>query len=78
MKHEKLTTCFTAAVLAFFTAWGAVGCLTTAFGLNLEDPYFPVLACGVTAFACAVLYSFRHGDLAVMGFAGSGGRIPLS
>ena len=66
MKHEKLWIFFTAGTLAFLTAWGTVGCLTTAFGLNLEHPFLPVLVCALAAHVSAALFSFRHGGTAVL------------
>ena len=66
MKHEKSLAFFTAGMLAFLTAWGTVGCLTTAFGLNLEYPAVPVLACGLGAIASAALFSFRHGGTVLL------------
>lgn len=66
MKHEKLWTFVTAGTLAFLTARGIQGCLTTAFGLNLEHPAFPVLLCALAAYISAALFSFRYGGTAVL------------
>ena len=61
MNRDRLRTALTAAVLAFFTAWGAVGCLISAFDLTLQMPPVPVLVCGFCAIGTALLLSFRHG-----------------
>lgn len=66
MKHEKFRTFATAALLAFFTAWGTVGCLITAFGLELEHPSLLILVCGLAASVSAMLFSFRYGGMAVL------------
>lgn len=66
MKHEKLLTAFTAWVLAFFTAWGAVGCLTSAFDLTLRSPENMILICGLAALISAALFSLRYGWAAVL------------
>ena len=66
MKREKCRTLLTAAALAFFTAWGATGCLRTAFDLNLEHPAFLLLVCALTASVCAVLFSFRYGGTVLL------------
>ena len=63
MKHEKLWTFVTAGTLAFLTARGIQGCLTTAFGLNLEHPAFPVLLCALAAYISAALFSWFGNQL---------------
>lgn len=73
MKAERSAVIFTAALLAFVTALGTVGCLYTAFDLTLEFPGRLLLICGGAALISAVLLSFRHGGtlllclLAVLG-----------
>ena len=61
MNRERSLAFLTAAALGFLTAWGTVGCLSTAFHLNLEYPAAPVVACAAAALLSAVLFSFRHG-----------------
>lgn len=65
MKHEKMPAAFAAALLAFFTAWGAIGCLISAFDLNVA---FSGLAAACGAWAClsAALFSFRHGGTVLL------------
>lgn len=66
MKHEKQLTALTAALLAFVTALGAAGCLTSAFDLNLEYPAGPALVCGMAALLCAACFSCRYGGTAIL------------
>lgn len=66
MKHEKLLTFLTAAVLSLVTACGAVGCLISAFDLNLEYALSPALVCGAAAVICAGALSFRRGGIALV------------
>lgn len=61
MKHEKYLIPFAAAILAFFIAWGAAGCLISAFDLNVESISRLVFICGFAACISAVLFSFRYG-----------------
>ena len=66
MTHETRLAVPAAAALAFFTAWGAVGCLYTAFDLSPEYPWIPVLSCGFAAVVSALLLSFRHGGTVLL------------
>lgn len=61
MKHERLLTLFTGAVLAFLTAWGAAGCFLSAFALPVQNPE-PLIAAWVSAaLLSASLLAFHHG-----------------
>ncbi|MGM9589592.1 MAG: transglutaminase domain-containing protein [Faecousia sp.] len=66
MKHEKFLTGLTAAVLAFFTAWGASQCFITAFGLPMEHPEALVPVCAGMAMGAALLFSLRHGGTVLL------------
>ena len=61
MKKEMRYTLLTAWVLSFVISWGTLGCLISAFGLNLEHTSGPVLICIIFSFFCAALFSFRYG-----------------
>lgn len=61
MKYESQSAAFTAAVLAFFTAWGTAGCLISAFDLRLFHPDWVVPVCGGISVLSAALLSFRQG-----------------
>lgn len=64
MKHEKQLTILAASALAFVTAWGAVGCLVSAFDLDLAYSAIPV--CAFSALICTILLSFRHGGTVLL------------
>ena len=66
MKRDSLYTGMVAAVLAFFTAWGAVGCLLSAFDLALQRSNSPVLICGAFAVGAALLLTLRHGGIILL------------
>ena len=68
MKHEKTISVLTAAVLAFVTAWGAVGCLISAFRLPLDSGTSLIVLCGSVSVVSAVLYSFRRGGMVLLCF----------
>lgn len=61
MKHEKLFSQVTAAALAFALAFGAAGCLQSAFGLTLARPDLLILICAAASVLSATLMSLRHG-----------------
>lgn len=65
MKHEKTLTALSAAVLAFLTAWGAIGCLISAFDLSVAFSRL-ALFCGFSACLSALLLSFRHGGTVLL------------
>ena len=65
MKHEKTCTVLAAAVLAFLTAWGAIGCLISAFDLRVAFSGLTLL-CGFSACLSALLLSFRHGGTVLL------------
>lgn len=66
MKHEKLLISLASTLLAFITAWGAVGCFVSAFDLQLTFSALPALVCGIAALAASVLLSFRHGGILLL------------
>lgn len=73
MKHEKQLTVLAAAILAFVTAWGAVGCLRSAFDLPLEAVQSPAIVCACAALVSAILFSFRYGAIPLLCLMALGG-----
>lgn len=67
MKHERAAAIFTGAILAFFTAWGAMGFLASAFGLTIVHPARLLLAWGLIALVSAALLSLRRGGSILLG-----------
>ncbi len=65
MKHKILTAAI-AFSLALVLALGAVGCLITAFSLNLESFGKVVSWCVLASLFCALAFSFRHGWILVV------------
>lgn len=63
MKTDKLLTGVIAFCLAMVLALGAVGCLVTAFSLNLENTGRVITGCALASLFCAFFFSFRHGLL---------------
>lgn len=63
MMRDRFSTALTAALLAFFTAWGCTGCLISAFDLCLQYPVLPMIICGIWAIGTAFFLSFRHGGI---------------
>ena len=61
MKAEKILTGVIAFILAMVLALGAVGCLVTAFSLNLESLGKVISGCALASLLCAFFFSFRHG-----------------
>lgn len=75
MKADKFVTAVLGMILALALALGGVGCLTTAFSLNLEDPGKVAAICVGTCLFCAGIFSWKHGWIlgllaaaAVMGY----------
>ena len=66
MKNKYIPHIFTAAVLSFLLAFGGIGCLATAFKLEIS---FSILAlcCAISALACCTAFSFRKGWLIILG-----------
>lgn len=65
MKAEKILTGVIAFILAMVLALGAVGCLVTAFSLNLESFGRVISCCALASLFCAFFFSFRHGCIPV-------------
>ena len=65
MKNKQLLPILTSAVLGFLLAFGGIGCLATAFDLEVS---FAALACYCAVFAIAgcVVFSFRRGKIGVL------------
>lgn len=61
MKADKMVTAVIALILSVVLALGAVGCLTTAFSLNLEDPGKVVALCIGTCLFGTVIFSWKQG-----------------
>ena len=61
MRHEHLRRFLIAVLLAFLTAWGSIGCLITAFDLNLQHPAAPILVCALSAAAAGLLLCLHRG-----------------
>lgn len=66
MKADKMLTATIAVCLALVLALGAVGCLVTAFSLNLESFGKVTACCTLAALFCALAFSFRHGYIPAM------------
>lgn len=64
MKHERLLTLAVSVLLSFAAAFGAAGCLVSAFELPLEGSLAPVIL--AAALLGSVLLSFRHGGLVLL------------
>lgn len=69
MKAEKWKAWAVAGALGVLTALGAVGCLSSGFGLNVEKPAAMVL--GILGFTllCAFCLLWKRGGLLVLGLA---------
>ena len=61
---NKLFTCLWAAFLSFAVSFGAVGCLVTAFDMEVSL-WLMVLWCGFGALLCSVCYSLPLGLLPI-------------
>ena len=61
---NKLYTCLWAAFLAFLVSFGAVGCLVTAFSMQVSL-WLVALWCGLGALMCSVCYSLPLGLLPI-------------
>ena len=61
MKHDSYAFVLTGAILAFLTAWGAMGCLASAFDLTIRYPGWLLLIWGMTALVSSALLSFPQG-----------------
>ncbi len=72
MKGSKLVTAAIAAALAMLTAFGACGCMISAFGLSLEEPSRLAFAWTMAALFCAAAFSWKRGGIAVLLAAGLG------
>ena len=66
MKHETLLSSLTGALLGFFTAWGALGCLISAFDLTLTHPAGPVTVCLLASLICAAALIFSRGSIVLL------------
>lgn len=66
MKAEKLRTSLAGLLLSFLAGFGGVGCLLTAFDLNLADIPALWIICGVAAAVSAVCFCFKWGTAAVL------------
>lgn len=66
MKQTKLLTGAIGFLLAAAMALGMMGCLITAFSLQMEDFSQAAVTCVLVSLACALLFSFRHGWLLVL------------
>lgn len=63
MKHEKFLTALTAVLLALVITLGAMGCLVSAFDLELWDARRLLLLFAAMGVLSAVLLSFRRGSI---------------
>ena len=61
---NKLYTCLWAATLSFLVSFGAVGCLVTAFHMEVSL-WVMALWCGLGSFMCSVCYSLPLGLLPI-------------
>lgn len=66
MKLDRWGTACIATVLAFLLAFGAMGCMITAFGLPLENYLAVVLAWGICALFCSVAFRWKRGGILVL------------
>lgn len=66
MKHSRYVTALSAAMLAFCIAWGAGGCLASAFDLALAHPVGLVFGLGVYTCFAVWLLSLRHGGTVLL------------
>ena len=62
MKREIRHNFLIAWVLSFLISWGTLGCLISAFDLNLEHTSVPILICGISSLFCSALFSIRYGS----------------
>lgn len=66
MKHEKVSTLFCGALLAFLLSFSCAACIATAFELpaaGLADLRQLALWCGMISLACGICCSFRFGGI---------------
>jgi len=64
MKHERLLTIAVSSILSFVTAYGAAGCLVSAFALPLEHSL--LLITMAAALVSSLLLVFRHGGTVLL------------
>ena len=69
---RKLPTFLEAATLSLLCAWGAVGCLISAFALPLAVPNRVIVVWACWALVCAALLLRRWGEAAVLTLAAAG------
>ena len=67
MKHEIRWNFLTGVVLAWMLSASAVGCMVTAFDMEVGSFARLVLACGVVAVFAAVCFALRGGDVVLVG-----------
>lgn len=72
MKGEKWVSGTVAVVLGLLTALGAVGCLCSAFGLNVENPEAMILGIVTFTVFVALCLMWKQGALIVLGVAALG------
>lgn len=69
---RKFPTFLEAGVLSFLSAWGAVGCLTSAFSIPVAEPRGMMLLWLALALLCAGLMQRRWGTALVLALGAAG------
>ena len=64
MKAEKWISCLVGVVLAFLLSFGSVGCLASAFSMDVGMPAL-ALCCGLAAVMGGLCYLLKRGDAIV-------------
>ena len=66
MKPEGIKSCLIGSVLAFLIAFGGLGCMVTAFSLDVESMWRLAAVCGLVSAATAVCFRFKWGGILVL------------
>lgn len=66
MKPERLKSCLVGSALAFLISFGGLGCMVTAFGLNVVSLGRLALVCGLASLVMTVSFQSRLGSMLVL------------
>lgn len=66
MKRERIVTCLVGGVLAFLLSFGGVGCMVSAFRLEVGGLWLLALACGLFSLVSAVFFQLKWGGTVIL------------
>lgn len=67
MKHEIRWNCLTSVVLSWMLSAASVGCMVTAFDMEVTSFARMLLVCGIVAAFSSTCFALRGGDVALVG-----------